>query len=424
MYIKLLRFYDHIRRCERLDPGKLQKINFERIKKLAIYAYENVDYYRELYDQNHFDPHGLSAIDDLALLPVVEKNHFRGTPAEKRTSRVFKDRKIEELTTSGSTGQPLIFYTDRYEMSQQTLKWVYVLRKYGYRPTDNLVQLYRPLASANRNFIQNLGLFRRKIISIFDSMDNIIDEFENTEIDVLSGLKSSLLIFGEELHRRNIEIRPKFLATTGEVLTANDRKLLSKYYDARTVNIYASAETGNIAFDCPECDYMHIHSDSIFINTHRSREGVYITSLENHVTPIINYNLGDRIVHLDDFECGCGSKLPLIQNVIGREDDIVISSSGRKFNTQYLWAKLKFMEDYIDQYKIVQREDRSITLKLKLNTTLGSEELTGIINTIRKNYSEVIGPDGLVIEFVDSIPVEKSGKIRVVENEYLKHIDG
>jgi phenylacetate-CoA ligase len=421
MYLRLIRFYRYIKKCEKMEPRRLREINFHRIRDLALYAYRNVDYYRELYDSKGFDPATMKSEEDLAGLPVVEKDHFRHTPPAKRTSREFTGGRTVEMTTSGSTGQPLIFFSNRLEMSKQTLKWLYVLMKYGYRPTDNLVQLFRPLASANRNIVQRFGIFRRNIISIFDPMDKIMEDFTKSRIDVLSGLKSSLLICGEELEKRGIEIRPKFLATTGEVLTENDRKLLRRYYSAGTVDIYASAETGNIAYTCPACDYMHVHGESIFINRFMSEEKVYITNLEQRVTPILNYNLGDRIVHFDDHDCGCGSRLPLIKAVTGREDDIVISTSGRKFNTQYLWAKLKFMEDDIDQYKIVQKTDMSVVIKLKINKGIDIEGLSAREKTIIQNFSEVADPGMLRVEFVDGFPVEGSGKFRVVDNEYIRH---
>jgi phenylacetate-CoA ligase len=200
-------------------------------------------------------------------------------------------------------------------------------------------------------------------------MDKIIQSLTNTKVDYLAGLKSSLLIVGEELANRNIVIRPKFLVTTGEVLTDNDRKLLLQYYNAKTIDIYSSSETGNIAYTCPKSEYLHIHGDSIFINTPKSLEDLYITNLENHVTPIINYHLEDKIVYADDYECGCGSKFPLIKSIEGREGDIIISSTGRKYNSQYFTAKLKFVDD-LDQYKIIQKEDGLIVIKLKMGNFL------------------------------------------------------
>jgi phenylacetate-CoA ligase len=418
MYIKLLQFYRYINKCERLDSDELNLINFNRLKRLAIYAFENVDYYKELYDSNNFDPYSLSGMNDLPHLPIVNKDHFRHTPIEKRISKEYNHKDIIELSTSGSTGQPLVFCTNRLEISKQTLKWMYVLRKYGYKPTDNIIQIYRPLPNPNKNFIQKFGLFRRKIVSIFDSMDKIIDELVSTRVDFLAGIKSSLVIVGEELFKRNITLRPKYLVTTGEVLTDNDRKLLSMYYDTKTIDIYATSETGNIAFTCPRCDYLHIHLDSIFINTHAHAEGLHITSLENYVTPIINYNLADTVVYLENYDCGCGSHFPMIQNIVGREGDYIISSTGRKHNSQYFTAKLKFI-DFLDQYKIVQDKDGSIVIRLKLNKTTDDSERQQLRKSVIAEFHEIAEKNRLEVEFVDNFSVGQHGKFRVIENELI-----
>ena len=46
-----------------------------------------------------------------------------------------------------------------------------------------------------------------------------------------------------------------------------------------------------------------------------------VTNLANYAQPIIRYEIGDMITMATE-PCGCGSNLPLIDHVEGRDSDV------------------------------------------------------------------------------------------------------
>jgi phenylacetate-CoA ligase len=53
------------------------------------------------------------------------------------------------------------------------------------------------------------------------------------------------------------------------------------------------------------------------------------TGLINHDMPLIRYRVGD-IAKLSDSECGCGRRLPLLDQIEGRRDDVLLTKDGRR----------------------------------------------------------------------------------------------
>src|SRR5207249_133332 len=56
---------------------------------------------------------------------------------------------------------------------------------------------------------------------------------------------------------------------------------------------------------------------------------VYCTGFLNYDQPLIRYNIGDEIV-LSLHACTCGRAMPVVDEIIGRIEDIVIGKDGRE----------------------------------------------------------------------------------------------
>lgn len=91
---------------------ELEARSFHKLSQLLSHAYENVPYYRELFETRGVKPHDLTTLSDLALFP--ESTRFdlrRNYPDKVIASNLDPSRRIKNRT-SGSTGSPLEFYAD------------------------------------------------------------------------------------------------------------------------------------------------------------------------------------------------------------------------------------------------------------------------------------------------------------------------
>lgn len=110
---------------ELMSEDELAAYNFEQRRKIVAYAYENVPFYRRLYDAAGFSPQDLRTEQDWQNIPVVTKPMIRENFADTIAGGLDGDlvrNYSRKLATGGSTGIPLPIIRDmRYEQAGSTL---------------------------------------------------------------------------------------------------------------------------------------------------------------------------------------------------------------------------------------------------------------------------------------------------------------
>jgi phenylacetate-CoA ligase len=137
---------------------------------------------------------------------------------------------------------------------------------------------------------------------------------------------------------------------------------------------------------------------------------VVVTDLHNYGAPFIRYVNGDLAVALPPTRCACGRALSRLQRVEGRETDTLRDAEGRPVGGMFFSVLFSVLADKVRQFQVVQRKDRSIDVKL-VPTNLFDDSLLG---TIQRNCQKAIPGVALRMHVVPDIPVEPTGKARVV----------
>lgn len=228
-YFRLIKTWYMLKTFQYKNIDEIKNYQFKRFKKLISDVYSRIPMYQDLYNSNKFNPSCLNSYEDIEKVPILTKDYVRMFPIEKRVDPSVDFKNVHKETTSGSTGEPIEIWTDSTESLIQAMKGIRFLREWGYSPFDNTIQLWRNDASPKESIIQKLGIFKREIISIMDKRDEVIKNLINSKCDVLFAVRSSLEIFGEELQKRNIKLKPKILVSGSEVLTESQRLFLKKF---------------------------------------------------------------------------------------------------------------------------------------------------------------------------------------------------
>ncbi|KKK82648.1 hypothetical protein LCGC14_2801300, partial [marine sediment metagenome] len=89
---------------------KLRQVQNDKLRKLITYSFENIKYYRELFDKHGIVPGDISTVEDLVKIPVLTKEQIRERfwdflPKNLPACRVSR--------TSGSTGVPVCMLSDK-----------------------------------------------------------------------------------------------------------------------------------------------------------------------------------------------------------------------------------------------------------------------------------------------------------------------
>jgi phenylacetate-coenzyme A ligase PaaK-like adenylate-forming protein len=143
---------------------------------------------------------------------------------------------------------------------------------------------------------------------------------------------------------------------------------------------------------------------------------VLITNLANHVQPIIRYEIGD-IVTMATGPCDCGSNLPMIEGIDGRDSDMFfIETDGKKQPLPPAVFEIALGE-VLDarEYQIVQEERNSFRVRVEPlpGKTMDHERATKLLQEQIKEH----GLDGhlkVEVEVVEKLVPEGGDKFKRV----------
>lgn len=360
-------------------------------------------------------------------LPIMTKKNFQ-KPLKERLSNGFSLKNVYVNKTSGSSGDPFIFAKDKFS---HAMTWATIINRFGWYGIDFNSSYQARFYGIPLDFMGNKKerfkdfLTNRFRFSIFDLSDKILEgflkKFETKKFDYINGYTSSIVLFAKFLQQKNIVLTSicptlKVCVVTSEMLFEEDKILLEKQFGVPVVNEYGASELDLIAFQNPEGEWQ-VNSETLFVeildenNTvlPYGKEGrIVITALFNKAHPFIRYDIGDIGV-LDEKST---PKKPILQQLIGRTNDIVVLPSGKKSpGLTFYYVTKSIIEDdgNVKEFVVKQTKIDTFDIEYVSNTELNLEQIHKIEIAIALYLEK-----GLVFTFVrkEKLKRSKSGKLK------------
>ena len=410
--------------------GRLREHQNIELRKIINNAYFNVPFYNKLFKKRDLKPGDIKTVDDLYKIPVIRKNELREKIDETVSVRFNRGALIPHHT-SGSTGEPFTVLFSQKEDDFRKAKHLRDNIACGLRPRDRWVTLTSPSHSTQvSEFHRLLNLYAPIYLSVFDSEDYKIDFLKRVKPDVLDSYQSSLLILANELEKREEkEIKPRFILSGAELLDEFSRGVIERALDTPIYDTYATIEVERIAWQCPEKNEYHMDTDAIVVqfvdeNGEEVSEGergeIICTSLFSYSMPFIRYSQGDIGIPSANI-CTCGITLPLMKIIEGRTDQVLPLPNGSYFSPRHFCLTMNSFEliNYFDQFRVIQKKIDSFEflIKMKNNQIEEKKMKERLADHIRKMLNLEDYNMTFEINFVNEIPLEKTGKLRAVVSE-------
>jgi len=129
---------------------------------------------------------------------------------------------------------------------------------------------------------------------------------------------------------------------------------------------------------------------------------------------------GDVAV-LDEGQCACGRGLPLLKEVRGRSNDVLLAEDGTMVHDVAIAMVLRSMAG-VNGFKVIQETLQHCRLQLVTDERFQSPTSeTKMRDTVRSRLGAGVRLD---IEYVDAIEPERTGKYRYVVSKVSKHQAG
>ncbi len=125
--------------------------------------------------------------------------------------------------------------------------------------------------------------------------------------------------------------------------------------------------------------------------------------------PLLRYRTGDQAVASGE-RCPCGRAFPVVERILGREDDVIVTPEGRLIGR--LDPIFKVVKT-LHETRIVQDRRNHVRVEVVSGTRVPADELAALERELRHR----LGPC-MEIDFVHvpAIPRTASGKLRQVVN--------
>lgn len=357
-----------------LNLNTLKELNFEKRKSLVKHAINHTQFYKKKYSLNFVETSQLETEQDFTKLPVLTRtdinNHFSELIADNVTKSNYY-----QVTSSGSTGASIsVMHDKRYPIAP--IQWR-VLRWWGINPYDHTAFIYRFKRSKSLSLWNALLWWPTKRIFLAGSEMNahkikrFVCNFNKLKPTLLQGYVDVVYEFALFLRDNNLEIHPpKAVWVTSAPLTVQQRQTMQEVFKAPVYDQYGSTEVMWVSSECKEQNGLHVMTDVRHIEivddnnqpVPKNTWGkILITDLHNYAFPLIRYEIGDYGRFLDR-KCPCGSPLPLMDSIRGRQSDVIKTPSGIEVYGDYLHSIFDEFPDTIRDFQIVQAKDYVIKL--------------------------------------------------------------
>lgn len=403
---------------------RLVELQAARLRDFLSDVGRDVPYYRDTFARIGFDPAAVQGVPDLQRLPFLDKATIRANTDALRHAHA---QGLARFNTGGSSGEPLVFYIGRRRVSHDVAAKWRATRWWGVDIGDPEIVVWgSPIELGKQDHIKHWRdkILRTRLLPAFEMSEARLDDFIATIRRVrprmLFGYPSALSHIARHARKRGVAMDDLGIVVafvTSERLYDEQRAIISEVFGCRVANGYGGRDAGFIAHECPSGS-MHITADDLIVEIVDPQGRVQppgvageivVTHLATRDFPFVRYRTGDIGV-LGADACACGRTLPVLQDIQGRSTDFVVASDGTIMHGLSLIYVLRDLPG-INAFKVVQ-ESRALT-RVLLDTGPGFDQ--ALPAHIVEGFKKRLGLDvEVVVELVDHIPAEKSGKFRYI----------
>jgi len=425
---KYLLHLDELEASQYKNPSDVESYQWECIGKLLRHAYSNCHYYKKKFEALDIHPADIRDHSDFARIPILSRQDIILNLNDLVAQNYHKDKLIPGIT-SGSTGEPLRFY---YDFEAQQFRRACIVRNnrwagwelgrkmfsiYGDTPfhKENLKsKLWNLLVSRNNN-LNSLKLTESSMLDFYKKV-------RREKTPFIYGHAHNLYIFARFLKNRKIDnLQACGIISGGMNLNEWERREIEDVFNCKVLNRYGCEELSLIASECPHQEGLHLNTDLHYVEIIKKCDddefgSLVITDLKNYAMPLIRYRVGD-VGAFSNRNCSCGRSQPLMERIMGRESEFVITPENKLVSGISLTDNFGCMIDGIKQLQIIQNEKNHLLFRIVRTDIFSEESFKKIDELVRKYFGNQMKFD---CDFLDNIPADGSGKYRFIISRLSK----
>ena len=378
---------------ETLPQEKIRELQLKKFRNIFDWAYSHSKFHRSLYDKAGIKPGDIRSMDDIRLVPKVEKSMMRDI--QRKDPFPYGDAlcvPLEEVVefrqTSGTTGQPVYQPDTWQDWDWWAESWAFILWAQGYRPSD---RVFIPFGYnifvafwAGHYAAEKVGC---EVVpgGVLDTKARIL---KIQELQATAMMATPTYVLGmADTARDKMDIDPSSL-TIDKITCAGEpgasipttKKRMEEAWGAKVYDHAGATEIGAWSFECTEqSGGLHVNEAFFLVEIEDTESGeiieepgrrgkMIITALDRQAMPCVRFDSKD-IIEWSPEPCPCGRTFRILKGgVVGRSDDIT-KVKGVLLSPSAIEEVVRGIEGLSDEFEVVVDKvgdvDR-ITLKIEL----------------------------------------------------------
>ncbi|MCT2535124.1 hypothetical protein NC661_05225 [Aquibacillus koreensis] len=396
-----------LKQSDRWSIAQLEQYQLEKCKELLEWAYNKSTFYRNKCEEKNVHPDDLKTLADLVCFPTVSKQEVLTYTKDIQIKEGFDKLFFSE--TSGSTGQPLVFYRNKQWDARHRAAMFRGYSWYGVKPWEKNGYFWG----------YNIAKDKQRKVKLLDFLVNRFRLFSYKQEDIeafvkklkhasyLEGYSSMIYEVAKMINDKGLhqKIDLKMIKGTSEKILDKYQEEVEKAFGKKMISEYGAAEAGIIGFECPE-GKMHITMENVIVEEEDGE--IIVTNLMSKSFPIIRYRLGDYIKLNKETTCACGREHYVIEDIIGRVGSTI---KGHTTNYPsmvfyYVFKNLAMTDQLVLNYQAHQHQVGKVLVYVEQK--LSPDKMHVLQQEFKKYFK-----DDVDVDIQDQHPIERlNGKMK------------
>lgn len=414
---------------ECISRDNLRLLQLDRLQNILYRVYENVPFYRRLFDEHGVKPSDIKTLEDLRKLPFTTKDALRDNYPFGLFAAPMKEI-VRVHASSGTTGKPIVVGYTKKDINTWSDLIARVATQAGVTDED-IAQISFGYGLFTGGFGLHYGLEKVGATIVPASVGNtqkqimLMKDFGTT---VLVSTPSYALYMAEAAKELGIEptsLNLKIGLFGAEPWTENMRLEIERVWGIKATDNYGLSEImgPGVAGQCRCGTGLHISEDHFIPEIIDPKTGesldygqegeLVFTTITKEGFPVIRYRTKDISVLYPE-PCDCGRTTVRMRKITGRTDDMLIIRGVNVFPSQ-VESVLMEIEGISPHYQIIVSKKGYLD-EIEVQVELSEENFDGAYRNLEKTERKIK-------ERLNSV-LSISAKVKLVEPKSIARSEG
>lgn len=433
--VRMGRIYRETRRflaeSQSWSQQDLRAYQDKQIKALVKHAYENVLYYRRVMDQHGLRASDIKKVSALSKMPLLTKDAIKKN-FKQAALRKWRSWNTFFATAGGTTGVPLGLSFSNNCYAQE---WAFIhdlWSRVGYKPSDRKATFRgrQVKLKSGKVYLHN-PIYNELCFSVYhlerEWLSEHVKAYREWHPAYVHGYPSAIHRFARLVKEFGLALpEVRAVLATSEQLYEEQREEIGSVLGGRVFSWYGLTEKAILAGECESSSLYHVYPQYGVTEILRAdgspceagEVGELVgTGFLTGAMPLIRYRTGDFAAWSDGFCASCGRQYPVLEKVIGRVQDHIVTISGRLIPvTGMLFGA--HLPEYakVDKIQLEQRNPGLVVVRLVPGSQCTSKELRRLLSAFEETCE---GECKFTVERVSHIQRTDTGKYRYL----IQHMD-